>query len=438
MMRRGPVATSQGGAARVSTPGRSKMSFAQTVDERLTDVVRAATRGHADYALVELRDGADRHRAVSCSARADAALVAALRAWHPDPADRPGARVGTLGRVIDDAARKGAARLLRQLDPSWLGRELQADQLELLGSKPPRSALVLPIAMERGGTGLLLLFSLEDDGFDADAIESCAALARVAAASLERDAFRTAAALSERAREDFLSVVSHELRSPLTTIIGYADLLKTGSTGSLNEIQRGHADRIASSAWELVRDLERILELVRAQQPDSEPRLDTIELASFTSSVARIAEPIANEKGLDFRIVRPESRVELITDPDKLRRALLNLLHNAVRYTKSGWVSLESATDGNGSVRFFVRDTGVGISADVYARLFQPFGGGDPRPGPTSGLGLGLTVARHLIRQLQGDIRIESAPGAGTTVTVDLPRRLVRPKEAPELPFLVA
>ncbi|HEX6587952.1 MAG TPA: HAMP domain-containing sensor histidine kinase [Longimicrobiales bacterium] len=408
------------------------MSFALTVDERLSDVVRAATRGHADYALVELRDGVERHRAVSCSARADAGLVAALRAWQPD-AQR--AQNGTLARVADEAVRKGSARLLRQLDPSWLGRELQAAQLDLLGPQPPRSALVLPIAMERGGAGMLLLFSLEPEGFDADAIEACAALARLAAASLERDAFRNVAALSDRAREDFLSIVSHELRSPLTTIIGYADLLKTGTSGSLNEIQRAHADRIVSSAWELVRDLERILELVRAQQPDTEPRLDTIELAAFTSSVARIAEPIANEKGLDFRIVRPESRVELVTDPDKLRRALLNLLHNAVRYTRSGWVALESETDGNGIVCFRVRDTGVGISRDVRARMFQPFGRAGATPGPATGLGLGLTLARQLVRQLQGDITVESEAGTGSIFTVRIPRRLNRPSDA--LPLLV-
>ena len=405
-----------------------------TIEQRLSDVVRAATRGFADYALVELREHGDRHRSVACSSRADAGLVAALRAWEPD-APRARDQPGMLARVIDDAAKKGAARLLRQLDAGWLSRELEAGehQIALLGSRPPRSALVLPIALERGGSGLLLLFSLEDDAFDAESIESCAALARLAAGALERDAFRTHATLADRAREDFLSVVSHELRSPLTTIIGYADLLKTGPSGSLTEIQRTHVDRITGSAWELVRDLERILELVRAHQPESEPRPDTIELAAFTSSVARIAEPIAAEKGLDFRIARPESRVEVVTDPDKLRRALLNLLHNAIRYTKSGWVALDSAFDPNGGVRFQVRDTGIGISADVYARLFEPFG---TRHTAASGLGLGLSLARQLVRQLQGELRIDSAPGAGTTVTIDLPRRLAPPrKETPELPL---
>ena len=414
------------------------MPFAASIDERLADVVRTATRGFADYALVELRETGDRHRAVACSSRADASLVAALRSWQPDPEHMP-ERAGTLARVIDDAVRKGSARLLRQLDPSWLSRELEAGehQMALLGSRPPRSALVLPITMERGGGGLMLLFSLDEDGFEPEAIESCAALARVAAAALERDAFRAHAALADRAREDFLSVVSHELRSPLTTIIGYADLLKTGPTASLNEIQRAHVDRIAGSAWELVRDLERILELVRAHQPESEPRPDTIELAAFTSSVARIAEPIASEKGLDFRIVRPESRVEVVTDPDKLRRALLNLLHNAIRYTKSGWVALESAVEGEGGVRFLVRDSGVGMSRDVFARLYEPFGGSLGRPGPAAGLGLGLSLSRQLVRQLQGDLHIDSSPGAGTTVTIDLPRRFAAlRKESPELPLL--
>ena len=413
------------------------MPFAHTIDERLSDVVRAATRGFADYALVELRETGDRHRAVACSTRADAGLASALRGWDADAA-RASQSAGTLARVIDDAAKKGSARLLRQLDPSWLSRELEAGvhQMDLLGSRPPRSALVLPIAMERGGSGLLLLFSLDDDAFDADSIEACGALARLAAGALERDAFRTHATLADRAREDFLSVVSHELRSPLTTIIGYADLLKTGPAASLTETQRTHVDRITSSAWELVRDLERILELVRAHQPESEPRPDTIELAAFTSSVARIAEPIAQEKGLEFRIARPESRVEVVTDPDKLRRALLNLLHNAIRYTKSGWVALESGADASGAVRFRVRDTGIGISADVYARLFEPFGS-TTRPGAASGLGLGLSLARQLVRQLQGELRIDSAPGAGTTVTVDLPRRMAPArKDTPELPLL--
>jgi signal transduction histidine kinase len=90
-------------------------------------------------------------------------------------------------------------------------------------------------------------------------------------------------------------------------------------------------------------------------------------------------------------------------------------------------------------VRFRVRDTGVGISADVYARLFEPFGGSAGRPGPASGLGLGLSLARHLVRQLQGELRIDSAPGAGTTVTIELPRRLApQRKDSPELPLLAS
>lgn len=87
------------------------MSFAQSIDERLSDVARSATRGAGDCALVELRDTGDRHRAVARSARADAGLVAALRAWEPDAS-----RSGALARAFDDALRRGAARLLRQLD----------------------------------------------------------------------------------------------------------------------------------------------------------------------------------------------------------------------------------------------------------------------------------------------------------------------------------
>ncbi|HUF12968.1 MAG TPA: HAMP domain-containing sensor histidine kinase [Longimicrobiales bacterium] len=406
-------------------------------DERLADLARAAARGLCDYALVDLQERGDRRRAVACSGRGDPALVAALRTWTPARADGVG---GALARALDDAARRGAARLLRQLHPDWLRTELQAGehQIGLLDTRPPRSALVLPIVSERGAGGVLALFSLDDDAFDPDAIEAGASLARLAGGALERDAFEAAAALAERAREDFLSVVSHELRSPLTTIIGYADLLKTDAAGQLSEIQRERVDRIAASAWELVRDLERIMELVRAQSPETEPRPDAIELAAFTTSVARIAEPIATEKGLEFRIARPESRVEMVTDPDKLRRALLNLLHNAVRYTRSGWVALESSAD-SATVRFIVRDTGIGMGHEARRRAFEPFSRAGHSHGPGSGIGLGLSLSRHLVRQLQGDIRLDSEPGRGTIVTIELPRRLSpMRRELPELPLLAA
>ena len=419
------------------------MPFSHSTLERLNDVARAAARGLCDYSMVDLRDGGEKHRAVACSARSDPALVSALRGWTPATPAGTGA-AGAVARAIEDAGRRGGARLLRQLDPEWLRRELQSGehQIGLLSARPPRCALVMPLPLERGGAGVLALFSQDDDAFDADAIEAAASLARLAGAAVERDEFRASAALADRAREDFLSVVSHELRSPLTTIIGYADLLKGGTSGAtepaLSEIQRERVDRIAASAWELVRDLERIMELVRAQAPETEPRPDTIELAAFTSTVARMAEPIATEKGLDFRIARPESRVEMVTDPDKLRRALLNLLNNAVRYTRSGWVGFESSAD-SATVRFVVRDTGIGMGADARARVFEPFSRAGLTHGPTSGIGIGLSLTRHLVRQLQGEIRLESEPGRGTIVTIELPRRYAPPRrEAPELPLLAS
>jgi len=382
----------------------------------LRDVAEMAVAALADYCVVDLcGPGGLERAAVACSRRGEPALVRALRAAAP------GAEAVL---NLEAVAREDAARLVPRLPDGW-ARTLQgAEQLELLEGRAPAAALMTPIPGPGRPYGVLTLLALDPHGFPPRALDTAASLARLAAAAVERDRWRQAASVAEQARQDFLAVVSHELRTPLTTIIGYSDLLRTGTGGPLNELQRDRIDRIADSAWQLVREMDQILELVRAQSPEEAVRLDTIELAGFTSNVAHLVEPIARQRGLEFRMARPEVRIEVVTDPDKLRRALLNLLDNAVRYTRHGWVALESAAD-NGQVRFAVRDSGVGIRDEDRGRLFEPFYRGRPPnelAGP--GMGLGLSLARQLVRQLDGDLRIDSRPGEGTTVEVRVPRNL--------------
>lgn len=387
----------------------------------MDDVVDAAVAGVADYCVVDVIDEA-RHlgrAAVGCSRRGVPGLVRALRATPPGAEPQLG---------VDVVAAGAGARMVPRLNADWMhGLEVADGQLELLEGRAPVAALVVPVPGGARPLGALTLLTLEPEGFPPRALEQAHGLARLAAAVVERARWKRAAAVAERARHEFLAVISHELRTPLTTIIGYADLLKTGMSGQLSEVQRDRVDRIGESAWSLVRQMEQILELVRAQSTDKQVRLDTIELATFTSGVAQIVEPIARGKGLEFRMRRPEVREELVTDPDKLRRALLNLLDNAVRYTRHGWIALAAEAD-NGRVRFEVKDSGVGIPSGERPLLFEPFwrGAHAEHAVAGSGMGLGLSLARQLLRQLDGEIRVDSQQGAGTTVTVELPRRLAR------------
>lgn len=430
----------------------------------LQDVADAAVAGLCDYCVVDVLSPSGRlmREAVACSRAAEPALLRALAATPAGAEPRLG---------LDQVVASGGARLIPRLGAGWSSALAESgSQLELLEGREPVAALIAPVTGERRVLGTLTLLTHAPDGFQPRALEPAHALARLAAAAIERLHWRQAAAVAEQARRDFLAVVSHELRTPLTTIIGYADLLKSGMSGALDEVQRDRVDRIAGSAWALMREMEQILELVRAQSPEERVRLDTVELASFTSTVAQLIEPIAREKGLDFRLRRPEVRVEMVTDPDKLRRALLNLLSNAVRYTRHGHVALESSAE-NGRVRFAVRDTGAGIADEERGRIFEPFwrgrgaghrsgGGSDPdQDGPppaperpslhgagwraasgrgagtqrSGGMGLGLSVAHQLVEQLDGRIQLESRPGAGSTFVVEVPRELRPPRPAPVL-----
>lgn len=395
-------------------------------DSPLRDVVQTAVAGLADYCVVDIASpaGALTRVAVGCSRDGEPALVRALSATPPGSEPRLG---------IDEVVAKGSSRLVPRLQPDWAsGLAADVEQLELLEDYEPMAALVVAIPGATRSLGAITLLTHSSQGLSPRMIEPAEALARMAAAALESDRWKQAAAVAEQARQEFLAVVSHELRTPLTTIIGYADLLRSGMSGTLDEVQRDRVERISESAWGLVREMEQILELVRAQSPGQALRLDTIELAAFTSGLGQMVEPLVREKGLDFRLERPEVRVEVVTDPDKLRRALINLISNAVRYTRRGHVALESVAD-NGHIHFAVRDTGAGIPPEERQRIFEPFWRGRANGAEGGGMGLGLSLARQLVTQLEGEIRVDSEPGAGSTFVVELPRELRSPRSTPSL-----
>src|SRR5690606_17198174 len=144
---------------------------------------------------------------------------------------------------------------------------------------------------------------------------------------------------------------------------------------------------------------------------------ERIDLVPFLRECATLIEPVARDKGLDFRLDLPAADVVLRTDPRKLRQILLNLLSNAVKFTDSGSVLLRAALE-EGAPVFRISDPGVGISPGHAAPIFEPF----RRAG---GAGLGLAVARRLGRMLGGDVTVESEAGRGTMFTVRLPASLV-------------
>jgi PAS domain S-box-containing protein len=239
-------------------------------------------------------------------------------------------------------------------------------------------------------------------------------------AELEREALLRRLRAADEAKSNFISVMSHEFRTPLTSVIGYTELLLTGASGELNARQHEQLGRIKSSAWHLTQVIDEVLTFSRVEAGREEVRLRRTDVLGIAREAVAIIEPAARSCGLVLIAELPD---ELIMDTDggKLRQILVNLLGNAVKFTTEGSIRLTIRAEA-GRVRFIVADTGIGIAAEHLDRIFERFWQVDQ--GSTrarGGTGLGLTVTRRLTEVLGGTIRVESEPGAGSTFTVELP-----------------
>jgi len=222
-------------------------------------------------------------------------------------------------------------------------------------------------------------------------------------------------------RDSLLHTFTHEIRTPLASILGYCDILEGGAAGPLAPGQRQHLARIRASASVILDLINRLLDLARIDAGKEEVRALRFDARTLVRDAAALVAPLVDEAGLEFRIVTPDAAVEVETDPDKLRQVLLNLLSNAVNFTDAGTVELRLLRDDD-AIRFEVADTGPGIPVEDRERIFHPFErlehAGNRR---RRGSGLGLSVARNLVRLLGGEITVASAVGQGSTFSVRLP-----------------
>jgi signal transduction histidine kinase len=294
--------------------------------------------------------------------------------------------------------------------------------LEILRELGAASLLMVPIINREQALGAIALVSAdrtrrfdEQDLALAQDIAARAALA-VANAQLYEEARK-----ANKTKSDFLAVVSHDLRTPLTAIIGYVDLMEMGVPDPLPDATRQRLQRIRTSATHLRYLLNELLVFARLDGGREEVRLRDVDLRDIGREAAAVAEPLALERKLEFHIDLPENPVILRTDADKVRQVLLNLVGNAVKYTREGAIRLELRTPADGLAVFRVQDTGVGIEEKHLQRIFEPFWQVDPeRRGGDSGTGLGLSVVWRLVQLLGGDVSVESELGKGSTFTVTL------------------
>lgn len=227
---------------------------------------------------------------------------------------------------------------------------------------------------------------------------------------------------ANKVKTEFLASMSHELRTPLSAILGFADLLLTSPKENLSPRARESLERIQRNGDHLLSLINDVLDLAKTEAGRTDVRIAPVNVTQLARACVAEVESLRGGKELRVFADVGEAPIELLTDAQRVRQILLNLLANAIKFTERGEVSLTVRAT-QAEVRFAVHDTGIGISASAMHELFQEFHQLEAGDGKRyDGTGIGLALSRRLARALGGDIEARSRESEGSTFTLVLPR----------------
>jgi signal transduction histidine kinase len=230
--------------------------------------------------------------------------------------------------------------------------------------------------------------------------------------------------LASENKSQFVSSMSHELRTPLNAIIGLTDMLVTNATRFGTEKAQEPLQRVNRAGTHLLGLINQVLDLSKIEAGKLELNPQTVQLSPLINEVIGTAGQLAEQNKNRLVVDAQENLGSLTVDPMRLRQILLNLLSNACKFTKEGEVALRvrKVADGRDWVELAVADSGIGMTTEQQAKLFQDFTQADSLTARRyGGTGLGLAISRKLARMMGGDVTVTSEPGKGSIFTVRLP-----------------
>jgi signal transduction histidine kinase/ActR/RegA family two-component response regulator len=254
------------------------------------------------------------------------------------------------------------------------------------------------------------------------AIEARQLAEQIEATRAELVRARVAAEKANLAKSDFLSSMSHELRSPLNAILGFAQLMET-STPPPTDIQHGRLQQIIKAGWYLLELINEILDLAVVESGKLSLSRETVRLVDVLQECRFMIDPIAKKRGILISFSTCDDSWFVKADRTRLKQVLINLLTNAIKYNREhGTVEVGCTASAAGNIRISIKDSGVGLSQEQQARLFHPFDRLGQEAGGEEGTGIGLVVTKQLIEMMEGAIGMESIAGAGSEFWVELIR----------------
>ncbi|NGZ06285.1 MAG: transporter substrate-binding domain-containing protein [Magnetococcales bacterium] len=346
-----------------------------------------------------------------------------------------GPAIAVHGRGYGFAVRKGNSELLDQLNHGLAVVKAAGKYAEIydkwFGMVDPRGISLETLHTYGGMIGGGILFVLAVGLLWNSSLRREIQQRRVAEERLEQSNHnlslaKEAAEAASQAKSLFLANMSHEFRTPLHAILGFNRLLLCDV--EVTARQKEYLEVIQASASHLLTLIQDVLEMSRIEAGRMELHLKVVDLKKILTDVADMMRIRAEEKGLMFHVKHDADLPhDAQTDGSKLRQVLINLLSNAIKFTEKGTVTLRAGLgrdidmDGPRELWCEVEDSGVGIPAEALEKIFEPFTQISHSPGSGEGTGLGLTITRHYLRLLGGDVEVTSSPGHGSIFRCRVP-----------------
>ncbi len=294
-----------------------------------------------------------------------------------------------------------------------------------------QSELAVALVSEGRVIGVLDSESSKLNGFDQHDVDMLESLANIAApriaaalAQLEKEkaeqAMREAkqeAERANRAKSEFLSRMSHELKTPLNAILGYSNLMKIEAGQDYDP----RIDKILFSGQHLLDLINESLDVVRVEQNAISLTLQPVDLGEVITDCVALLQPDAEKNQVTLKTSSED--LVLVTDHQRMRQIMLNLVSNAIKYNRARGEVTISARDKDGTrIEILVEDSGIGMSAEELEQLFRPFTRFGERQDSVEGHGIGMMITHQLVQAMGGEIDVASEPGTDTRVSITLPK----------------
>lgn len=224
-----------------------------------------------------------------------------------------------------------------------------------------------------------------------------------------------------RLKDEFVTIMSHELKTPLNAIIGFSDIMLEELQGPLNERQKESLNRLSGSAQDLHVLVSNILDLPKVEMKQMSLNISEYRPNEILGDVEKMLPGLMKEKGVKIIVKKDPHLKKAVGDEVKIRHIVTNLITNAIKFTKSGSITVSSEKDDD-HVIFKVEDTGIGIPEDIVPIIFEAFRQGDSSiRRQYGGTGLGLFIVERFVERMQGKLELKSRQNQGTTIKVRLP-----------------